>query len=161
MTALTQDIGTEPRLHVLEVTLEDIPTLPVADMSDELFADGPEAFATSMSRFFAEQDGTSSEHDPGNFADTDLPPEAIADLVMRLMPITSGALPLMFAIGISDGELAVDVIIGEAAIDAGESPREGGCACGYSDSECAVRRAATAAYFAATAYPAWGYPLQL
>jgi hypothetical protein len=141
MTALTQDIGTKPRLHVLEVTLEDIPTLPVADMSDELFADGPEAFATSMSRFFAEQDGTSSEHDPGNFADTDLPPEAIADLVMRLMPITSGALPLMFAIGISDGE--------------------GGCTCGYSDSECAVRRAATAAYFAATAYPAWGYPLQL
>jgi hypothetical protein len=161
MTALTQDIGTEPRLHVLEVTLGDIPTLPVADMPDELFADGPEAFAASMSRFFAEQGGTNSEHDPGSFADTDLPPEAIADLVMRLMPITSGALPLMFAIGISDDELVVDVIIGEAAIDAGESPREGGCICGYSDSECAVRRANTAAYFAGATHPSWAYPLQL
>jgi hypothetical protein len=136
MTTLTTEPDTEPVLQVRELYLEDIPVLPVAEMPDELFADGPDAFADLMTKALA--DGTDGLG-PDAFAGTHVPLEAIVDFVMRLMPFTSGSPPMLF------------MIIGDAG------PREGGCICGYSDSECAQRRTRTLARLNGTT----GYPIEL
>jgi hypothetical protein len=157
MTTLTTEPGTEPVLQVRELYLEDIPVLPVAEMPDELFGRSPDKYADFMTALIGDSDISDraswgrviSELGPDAFSDADV----LLEFFTGLMPRTSDSQEMLILIGGVPGDREIDVIIGEAAIDAGidTGPRAGVCPCGYSYSECTQRHANSFARLTGTA----------